>query len=385
MTARAHANGPPALRTFAPETEALVGPASVEAQPNTTRKQRKGPHLFSYAEAVRYPQEPYLIKHLIARGDYVAVLGDPGTGKSTWTARLAHALARGASFFGRRTRAAKVLYVAAEDSTGVRRRLCALDKLYGPAPNLKLATDIGDLKDPKCEDRMMLRALIRREKPDLVILDTLAMAFAGMDENSSEGMGSVNAFYAEVAKEGAALMLVHHPAKNGSNTPRGHSSLHGALYTSIFMKKADGGVVEWSPIKNRNGQPFGRYYFKIETVDDSVDEDGDAIKLPYVEELDEESAPKRSGKLTARLSAAFGIVHTELKRREKVGGAPLTRSDAVELLLDGGSVSGASTEANRRRGCSDAIVALVQKHRLAQTDDVLMLGSAADELRNDPE
>jgi RecA-family ATPase len=68
----------------------------------------------------------------------------------------------------------------------------------------------------------------------LVVIDTLARAMAGGNENASEDMG---AFVRNVDRVRSATsahtMIVHHSGKNKAAGARGHSSLRAATDTEI--------------------------------------------------------------------------------------------------------------------------------------------------------
>ena len=63
---------------------------------------------------------------------------------------------------------------------------------------------------------------VKRYKAKLVIVDTQDAAFPGIDENSAgpEGQGRVWQVAQALAKAGAALLLVGHPADRGAYPAR---------------------------------------------------------------------------------------------------------------------------------------------------------------------
>src|SRR5690606_29160652 len=79
------------------------------------------------------------------------------------------------------------------------------------------------------------------EKPVLIVIDTLARAMKGGDENSAQDMGALNdAVSALIQATGACVMLVHHSGKNKASGARGSSALLGAIDTEI---EVDGGQI----------------------------------------------------------------------------------------------------------------------------------------------
>lgn len=72
-----------------------------------------------------------------------------------------------------------------------------------------------------------LRAEIEAFRPDVVICDTLSRVAAGVDENTSEGMGMMIDLLDGIKRDyDVAAIYVHHLGKSGSY--RGHSSLYAA-------------------------------------------------------------------------------------------------------------------------------------------------------------
>jgi hypothetical protein len=159
---------------------------------------------------------------------------------------------------------------------------------------------------PDAPDLAALLEAIETRKPSIVFIDTLAMAFPGLEENSAESMGNVVAVARKLAEGGAAVVLVHHDTKAEGGTPRGHSILNGALDVALHVKRdADSGVIRAKLTKNRNGPCDLDIAFTIATEDGGTDEDGETITLPRCRELS--SDPMRL-KLTPTEAAAVAIL-----------------------------------------------------------------------------
>ncbi len=259
----------------------------------------------SPADCEAAPSRGYVIKGLIAPGDVGCIFGAPGAGKSLLSPFLAYAVAQGREAFGQRVRAGGAFYVAAEDPHGMRGRVRALKAAYGDAPGFRLVEGVSNLH-PDAPDVTALLEAIETQKPAIVFVDTLAMAFPGLEENSAESMGNVVAVARKLAEGGAAVVLVHHDTKAETGTPRGHSILNGALDVALHVKRDDeSGIVRAKLTKNRNGPCDLDIAFSIATEDGGTDEDGDTITLPRCREL---SADPMRVKLTDRQAAAAAIL-----------------------------------------------------------------------------
>lgn len=233
----------------------------------------------------RAPARGYLIKGLVAPRDVGCIFGLPGAGKSLLAPHLGYKLAQGEDAFGMRSKGGGVLYVAAEDATGMRGRVKALRLANGDAPDFALVEGVGDLLAPGAPDLAALMAEVERRKPALIVIDTLAAAFSGLDENDAKSMGRVVAIARKLTEHGAAVLLVHHSTKAEGPSPRGHSILNGALDMSLHVQRGEGGVIRGALIKNRNGTVDRDIAFTIATEDGGTDEDGDTISLPRCEEM----------------------------------------------------------------------------------------------------
>jgi hypothetical protein len=211
-----------------------------------------------------------------------------------------------------------------------------------------------------------VRKLVAELKPALVIIDTLAAGFPGLEENSAEDMGRVVHKARSLTEHGAAVCLIHHDTKAGTPTPRGHSILNGALDVALQLKRGDEGIIRGELSKNRNGPCDLDIAFRIATVDRGEDEDGDPLKLPYVAELTG-AAPKRD-KLSPAQRGALAVL-SELRA------VSVTVSEAQwrAACLDGRKVSGSDVADNRRRTVDRTIGELARLELIAVRDGQVFL------------
>jgi hypothetical protein len=246
------------------------------------------------AQCETTPPAPYVVKGLAAAGQVGCIFGAPGAGKSLIAPHIGYAVARGERAFGLRTKPGPVFYVAAEDQNGMAQRVRALREAHGDAPDFLLVQGVSDLLSDGSGDLAALQAEAERRRPALIVIDTLAMAFPGLEENSAEGMGRVVSVARSLAQWGAAVILVHHDTKADGGTPRGHSVLNGALDFALHVKRdPESGIVRATLTKNRNGPCTLDLAFRIGTSTLGDDVDGDAITAALADELVAGSAPRR--------------------------------------------------------------------------------------------
>ena len=342
------------------EIDALVGGSTDTVNPITGAQELSPLTFLNPTDCASLPARPYIVKGLLAAGDIAAVVGAPGAGKSLLAPRLAYAVAQGKPVFGKRVQQGDVFYVAAEDGHGMRARLSALRSDFGDADQLYLVSGVSDLLSKKGE-LCALQKAAKERRPKLIVIDTLAVAFPGLEENSAEGMGLVVKAARSLAQWGAAVVLIHHDTKAGDGLPRGHSLLNGALDVSIHLKR-EGGIVTGKPSKNRNGTTEDLLAFSIETRVIGEDEDGDAITTAICEET---TVPMRpSGpKLTASASAALSVL------RELGHGTQWVDEDTWrKTCVEGRTVSGSDDPDSRRKAFKRAVVDLGRLGKVAFSD-----------------
>lgn len=329
------------------------------------------------ADCATSPSRGYVVKGLLAPKDLACIFGAPGAGKSLIAPHIGYQTALGQAAFGLRTKPGLVFYVAAEDPHGMRGRVTALRMRHGDAPNFVLVEGVSDLLATGSPDLLALRNAIADQRPSLVFLDTLAMSFPGLEENTAEDMGRVVSIARSLTVHGAAVILIHHDTKAQGPTPRGHSLLNGALDVGLqLFPRDESGIVRAKLTKNRNGTSERDIAFRISTEALGEDEDGDAITVALVDELAPGEAPVRE-KLTASERAAFAVFAS------LAGLGDVTEDAWRSACIDGRSVSAAEDRGSRQKATKRALEGLVRKGAIISDGGVLRrpgsVGTAFDE------
>lgn len=315
----------------------------------------------SPGECEATPSRGYVVKGILAPGDVGCIFGAPGAGKSLISPHLGYAVAQGRAAFGMRTKPGRVFYVAAEDPHGMRGRVTALKMRHGDAEGFTLVEGVSDLLAEDSPDLAALTGAVETQRPALIFLDTLAMAFPGLEENSAEAMGRVVAVARSLTKWGAAVVLIHHDTKAEGKTPRGHSLLNGALDMAMHVSRDEFGVVRGTLTKNRNGSCDRDIAFTIATETLGQDEDGDLITAALTDEL-----PVGAATRPEKITPSRAALDTLDRLADKSGQSPGWVDEAQwrAACLINRAVSGAASEESRKRSLRRIIEALTGAGRI---------------------
>jgi hypothetical protein len=247
------------------------------------------------------------VEGLLTDGGASVVYGPSNCGKSFWTLDLAARVAAGEPFRGDlECEQGAVVYVALEGSHGARNRIEALKRvgrLPAAAP-LYLCFSPVSLLEPGHTARLTATVTYAAEQSAmpcrLVILDTLARAMGGGDENKGQDMGTAVASMDSVRlATGAHVLLVHHCGKNEALGARGHSSLRAAVDTEIEISRADGENISTVRVTKQRDMPTGDPMpFSLESVMLGLDRRGKPITSCVVRHEDAimASLPGKSGR-----------------------------------------------------------------------------------------
>lgn len=204
-------------------------------------KQAQAPFRVIHARDLKnLPPLRWIIPGEIPESSLCVIFGESGAGKSFVSIDYALRVAQ--------TR--RVVYIPTEGELGYRKRVEAWCKHHRqPEGDLHFILGAINLYDKRAF--IPLLATIAELKPALVVIDTLAAASAGADENSSRDMGLILRSCRDVILESdATVMLIHHVGKAGA-TERGSSALRGNADVMIRVSPADDVVlIECSKTKD---------------------------------------------------------------------------------------------------------------------------------------
>ncbi len=226
------------------------------------------------------------VEGLLTDGAASVLYGPSNCGKSFWILDLAVSVATGTDFRDElEVDQGAVVYVALEGSFGVRNRIEALrrsGRLKNDTPLFLCFAPVSLLEAGHAARlaETVKNAAAESDLPcRLVILDTLARAMAGGDENAGKDMTfAVSTLDALRAATGAHVCLVHHCGKDEARGARGHSSLRAAVDTEIEVSRSDGETISTVRVTKQRDMPMGEPMpFSLEPVILGVDRRGKDI------------------------------------------------------------------------------------------------------------
>lgn len=239
----------------------------------------------SCERALRSAAAP-LVKNFLDAGALSVMYGASNAGKTFIALDIAYHVSAGIPWNGRKTAHSAAVYVAAEAGEDINARCQALRLHHRPAvaPLLSIAPCAIDLYSANA-DLKPLVALINElgaaggHAIGLVVIDTLARAMAGGDENSTKDMGSFVRHLDHIrAETGAHVMVVHHSGKDKAKGARGSSALQAATDTELEI--ADMKIITHKQRSREHAKPIA---FARRVVTIGQDADGDAVTSCVVE------------------------------------------------------------------------------------------------------
>lgn len=290
------------------QQQAEIRPANPAPEPNVPQGDKKGdkpdPEL---AKALQYKTFIELeadldasdfVEGLLIESAMSVIYGESNAGKTFWATDLALHIASGHPWCGREVERGAVLYLALEGAHGIKNRVAAFKLAHGmDDADLPFAVvTIGlNLLDPNADAESVIatcRAVAKQFNLPLrlIVVDTLARAMAGGNENAPEDMGAL-VKTGDMLREGtkAHLTYIHHSGKDTAKGARGHSSLRAATDTEIEIT-ADGKSRQAEVRKQRDLEGGDIWRFELAPVVLGTNRRGKEVTSCVVKVITDEQA-----------------------------------------------------------------------------------------------
>lgn len=211
--------------------------------------------VFTRADMVRFAPTDWLIEHWLVRNSLAGLVGPSGAGKSFLAIDWACRVATGSAWLGNRAKRGAVFYLAGEGQAGIRKRIAAWEGYHGVSMDghpLYVADTLPFLTD-ELQTAGTVAAIEALEDdiffncggadPALVIVDTVARAMGGANENDAGDMGRlVGAMDWFRSRWGACVLAVHHTGHAEGGRARGSSAFKAALDSEFLLTTKDAEV-----------------------------------------------------------------------------------------------------------------------------------------------
>ena len=235
--------------------------------------------------------QPYVVKGWFLAGQISMIVGPSNVGKSFLALDIAHHIARGKDWHGRRVRGAEVLYIAAEGGRTFQNRVAALNQAAE-----RVGDDLSELRlwllaSPVTltgaeSDAAALVGAVKAVQRDyggrdfrLIVVDTMSRAMGAADENAAKDISDLMCNLETLRDAtGAHILLVHHSGKDASKGARGHSSLRAAVDTEIIISRdSETDLIAAKIDKQRDGLTGATFRYRLQVEDLGEDADGDRV------------------------------------------------------------------------------------------------------------
>ncbi len=233
----------------------------------------------------------WLVQEVLGVGDMSCVYGPPGATKSFLALDMALHISLGWAWMGKVVTKGAVVYVSCEGGRRFVHRVEAFKRQYAdrltgvlPPPFGLIAAPVDLLSNTDDLECLAVGCeLFEKECNEplrLIVIDTVARAMAGGDENGPKDMGQFIK-HVDLLREvtGAHVMLIHHTGKDTERGGRGHNSLKGAVETEILVTTNNNTKTSTAKIiKQKDGEDGGCMSYRLRTHHLGTDSQGLSIR-----------------------------------------------------------------------------------------------------------
>ncbi len=215
----------------AKEAERIVRKIAKESAPRFTFK------TLTQLDAEADPE--WLIHGFLTEGGTSLLTAKHGSYKSFFALEMALCVACDFPFHGHEIKAGRVIFIAAEGASGIKKRARAWCQHHNKHPGENFIVLDVPLQIHDEVTRAAFIEAVAEMNPALIVFDTLARCAVGLDENNAGDMGRfADALGALARATRGHVLSVHHNAKGGEY--RGSTAIPAAVDTHITLSKGDG-------------------------------------------------------------------------------------------------------------------------------------------------
>lgn len=280
-------------------------------QENPYKKPPKLIKLYTLSEIRELPDPEWLVEGIIPEKSMIVPYGQPKAGKSFIVMSIGIHVAAGKPWFGLPVKQGGVVYIVGEASGRTKDRSQGMQSEYGIEDDTPfwIITHATNFRNEEEVDSLIysIHTTIRESRYSnmpvaMVIVDTLARAMPGADENSAQDVGLVISATDKVREAlGCAAVIIHHEGKDEGRGARGTSALRGAWDTGINVKNIGPDpmkleIAQMQIVDQRDAEAGGIMTFDMKKVPVGIGHD---TLVPILRESDEKTKGKEKKKYPA--------------------------------------------------------------------------------------
>lgn len=315
----------------------------------------------SISQLTNLPAPQWLIAGMFEAGSLVMLAGPPGSYKSFLALDWILCMAGGRQWCGKPTVPCKVLYILGEGKASLLKRVQAwiqyhqLDQKEVEAlnENFRVTFDVPQMTSKASVDNLLASLAGEQFHPSVIVIDTLARSFVGMDENSQRDAGMWIEQAERLRAAGHTVLWLHHTSKNTEYglKYRGSSVILGAVDTAMTMQRDpqikystvltitkqkdhdEGSPMHFNVIKVKSpGNPEGSCVLSMapQAIDERFSEEGVQTEEVIRELLKDESFPTdaaRAKALAVKTGLSEQAAKTRISRKRVEWGMTTERGD----------------------------------------------------------
>lgn len=193
------------------------------------------------------PAPKWLIEGLFEVNSLVMLAGPPASFKSFLTIDWVMCMATGRKWNDKVTVPQRVLYCLGEGKASLLKRMQAWmhyhqitrEEKLRLAQNFRVTFDVPQLASETSVTNMLSELVAEGYEPEVIVIDTFARSFVGLDENSQRDTGLWVEQADRLRQKGYTVIFLHHTAKNTEFglKYRGSSAIMGAMDSAFTLAK----------------------------------------------------------------------------------------------------------------------------------------------------
>jgi len=185
-------------------------------------------------------EKDWLIKDLLQANTVASLYAPSGSCKSFLAIDLSLIIACGLNWLNKPVKQGKVMYLCGEGADGIRGRLEAWqheNKMKVPGKEFCISRGATMIDDPAKRKKLIAR--IRKERPELLVVDTLRRNFSGSENDSKEVSDFVAAIDEIKNCCRCTVLVVAHTGKDLAKGEMGSVVLRNSMDTRIRLVRED--------------------------------------------------------------------------------------------------------------------------------------------------